>query len=140
MARGCVPGTTGTMIFCLADSLVEADRTTCACLSLCIDCQPDSRVNSSLQAQSWSTLLHGSMPMVSVTSCSFRGAGIALDIAKGLHFLHSHHVMHLDLKSPNILLALDGTAKIADVGMSRMFTTRSLPVAKVSDFFLSFNG
>ncbi len=80
------------------------------------------------------------MPMVSVTSCSFRGAGIALDIAKGLHFLHSHHVMHLDLKSPNILLALDGTAKIADVGMSRMFTTRSLPVAKVSDFFLSFNG
>lgn len=40
--------------------------------------------------------------------------------------------MHLDLKSPNILLALDGTAKIADVGLSRMFTTRSLPVAKVS--------
>lgn len=66
----------------------------------------------------------------------FRGAGIALDIAKGLHFLHSHHVMHLDLKSPNILLALDGTAKIADVGLSRMFTTRSLPVAKVSKLFL----
>lgn len=63
----------------------------------------------------------------------FRGAGIALDIAKGLHFLHSHHVMHLDLKSPNILLAQDGTAKIADVGLSRMFTTRSLPVAKVSN-------
>ncbi len=61
-----------------------------------------------------------------------RGAGIALDIAKGLHFLHNHHVMHLDLKSPNILLAQDGTAKIADVGLSRMFTTRSLPVAKVS--------
>lgn len=64
----------------------------------------------------------------------FRGAGIASDIAKGLHFLHSHHVMHLDLKSPNILLAQDGTAKIADVGLSRMFTTRSLPVAKVSNF------
>ena len=41
--------------------------------------------------------------------------------------------MHLDLKSPNILLAQDGTAKIADVGLSRMFTTRSLPVAKVSN-------
>ncbi len=63
---------------------------------------------------------------------AFRGASIALDIAKGLHFLHSHHVMHLDLKSPNILLAQDGTAKVADVGLSRMFTTRSLPVAKVS--------
>ncbi len=66
-----------------------------------------------------------------VATC--RGAGIALDIAKGLHFLHSHHVMHLDLKSPNILLAQDGTAKIADVGLSRMFTTRSLPIAKVSN-------
>lgn len=64
-----------------------------------------------------------------------RGAGIALDIAKGLHFLHSHHVMHLDLKSPNILLAQDGTAKIADVGLSRMFTTRSLPVAKNTGTF-----
>ncbi len=64
---------------------------------------------------------------------AYRGAGIALDIAKGLHFLHSHHVMHLDLKSPNILLAQDGTAKIADVGLSRMFTTRSLPIAKVSN-------
>ena len=40
--------------------------------------------------------------------------------------------MHLDLKSPNILLAQDGTAKIADVGLSRMFTARSLPVAKVT--------
>ncbi len=48
--------------------------------------------------------------------------------------------MHLDLKSPNILLAQDGTAKIADVGLSRMFTTRSLPVAKVTDFFLCCNG
>ena len=60
-----------------------------------------------------------------------RGAGIALDIAKGLHFLHSHNVMHLDLKSPNILLSIDGTAKIADVGLARMFTAHSVPVTKV---------
>ena len=36
---------------------------------------------------------------------------IALDIARGLHFLHSRRVVHLDLKSPNILLARDFTAK-----------------------------
>ncbi|KAK9818084.1 hypothetical protein WJX72_006882 [[Myrmecia] bisecta] len=54
-----------------------------------------------------------------------RGAKIALDIAKGMHFLHSHRVIHLDMKSPNILLARDGTAKIADVGLSRVLNSRS---------------
>ena len=39
--------------------------------------------------------------------------------------------MHLDLKSPNILLAVDGTAKIADVGLARIFTAHSVPVTKV---------
>ncbi|DBA85249.1 TPA: hypothetical protein ACH3X2_005949 [Trebouxia sp. C0005] len=58
-----------------------------------------------------------------------RGARIALDIAVGVHYLHSHNIMHLDLKSPNILLAADYTAKIADVGLSRIFTTQSMPVA-----------
>ena len=39
--------------------------------------------------------------------------------------------MHLDIKSPNILLAADGTAKIADVGLSRMFTLQSCHVEQV---------
>jgi serine/threonine protein kinase len=30
---------------------------------------------------------------------------IAIDIAKGLVFLHSRRIVHLDLKSPNILLS-----------------------------------
>jgi len=62
-----------------------------------------------------------------------RGANIALDIAKGIYYLHSHNIMHLDLKSPNILLAADYSAKIADVGMSRIFTTQSMSVAVVSN-------
>ncbi|KAL4437441.1 hypothetical protein ABPG75_004580 [Micractinium tetrahymenae] len=49
-----------------------------------------------------------------------RGKKIALDVGRGLVFLHSKRVVHLDIKSPNVLLARDGTAKIADVGMARI--------------------
>lgn len=59
-----------------------------------------------------------------------RGGGIALDIARGLHYLHSHNIVHLDLKSPNILLTEDCAAKIADVGLARIFSTRSLDVVQ----------
>eukprot|EP00887_Chlorella_sp_A99_P003887 scaffold11.g3887.t1 len=45
---------------------------------------------------------------------------IALDVARGLVFLHSRRIVHFDLKSPNILLSRDGTAKIADVGMAKI--------------------
>ena len=48
-----------------------------------------------------------------------RGRKIAIDVAKGLCFLHARRIVHFDLKSPNILLARDGTAKIADVGMAK---------------------
>ena len=60
-----------------------------------------------------------------------RGAAVALDVARGLHFLHSRQIMHLDLKSPNILLAADGMAKIANVGLACMFTMRTLDVDQV---------
>ena len=48
-----------------------------------------------------------------------RGRRIAADVARGLAFLHGRRIVHFDLKSPNILLARDGTAKIADAGMAR---------------------
>ncbi|KAK9796974.1 hypothetical protein WJX73_004151 [Symbiochloris irregularis] len=48
-----------------------------------------------------------------------RGRQIALDVARGLVHLHSQNLVHLDLKSPNILLGRDFTGKIADVGLAR---------------------
>ncbi|CAE7897295.1 CCR3 [Symbiodinium necroappetens] len=44
--------------------------------------------------------------------------GVALDAACGLSHLHyaSPKVFHRDIKSPNILLDRNGTAKMADFG------------------------
>ena len=56
-----------------------------------------------------------------------RGRKVLLDVARGLHFLHSRSIVHLDLKSANILLARDGTAKVADVGFARVVSKSYLP-------------
>jgi serine/threonine protein kinase len=42
-----------------------------------------------------------------------------LDVAKGLTYLHSHNILHLDIKSPNILLNREAGAKISDVGLGK---------------------
>jgi len=44
---------------------------------------------------------------------------ISLDIAKGLSYLHNNGVLHRDLKSANILVNAQGTAKLADFGLSK---------------------
>eukprot|EP00887_Chlorella_sp_A99_P001247 scaffold14.g1247.t1 len=53
-----------------------------------------------------------------------RGRVAAIDIAKGLHYLHAHNIVHFDLKSANVLLTRDGTCKIADVGLAKSIQTR----------------
>ena len=54
------------------------------------------------------------------------GRRIALDIARGLHFLHSKKIVHFDLKSANVLLSRDFTAKIADVGLAKIMQQQFL--------------
>ena len=50
-----------------------------------------------------------------------------VDMAKGLHFLHSHGIIHCNLKSENVLLKHNGTrfvCKISDFGISQIKFTR----------------
>ncbi|PRW58424.1 serine threonine- kinase isoform B [Chlorella sorokiniana] len=54
-----------------------------------------------------------------------RGRKAAIDIARGLHYLHAHKTVHLDMKSSNVLLTRDGTCKIADVGLARTLLTKN---------------
>ncbi|TVU26830.1 hypothetical protein EJB05_29395, partial [Eragrostis curvula] len=42
-------------------------------------------------------------------------------ICEGLHYLHQHNIVHLDLKPANILLDNDMKPKIADFGISKCF-------------------
>ncbi|KAL4420111.1 hypothetical protein ABPG77_000282, partial [Micractinium sp. CCAP 211/92] len=49
-----------------------------------------------------------------------RGRHVAVDIAKGLNFLHSKGCVHMDIKSSNVLLTGSGTAKLADIGLARL--------------------
>ncbi|KAK9812123.1 hypothetical protein WJX73_009346 [Symbiochloris irregularis] len=54
-----------------------------------------------------------------------RGQEIALDVARGLFFLHSRRIVHNDVKSPNVLLTRECLAKIADVGLAHPLLSRS---------------
>ena len=67
---------------------------------------------------------------------SCRGRSIALDIIKGLSFLHRHRIMHLDIKSPNILLTQNWEARIADVGLGKTIAGEG-SIATQGDFLRS---
>jgi len=44
---------------------------------------------------------------------------VALDTAAGLLHIHAKPLVHRDLKPANVLLAADGSAKVADMGLAR---------------------
>jgi serine/threonine protein kinase len=46
---------------------------------------------------------------------------IALDISRGMEFLHKYRLIHRDLKPPNILLGISYDVYIADFGTTCFF-------------------
>ena len=55
----------------------------------------------------------------------------AFQLLCGIYYMHTHRVMHRDLKPDNILLDTQGHLKINDFGLSRYF---SIPLRKYTQF------
>lgn len=45
---------------------------------------------------------------------------MVLDILRGLSYLHSRRIVHMDLKPGNVFLGVGGVAKIGDFGLSQL--------------------
>ena len=58
-----------------------------------------------------------------------RAIAILIDIARGLEYAHSKKVVHRDLKTENVLIARDGSVKIADFGIAHVLGDPGLSTA-----------
>lgn len=57
---------------------------------------------------------------------------LAGQMLEGLAHCHRAHVLHRDLKASNLLIARDGTLKLADFGLARPFVTSSGRVGELT--------
>ncbi|KJE94268.1 hypothetical protein CAOG_04937 [Capsaspora owczarzaki ATCC 30864] len=79
----------------------------CLVMELC-DCSLFDRLRDSARPLDWFTRLR-----------------IATDCAKGIAFLHEQRILHMDLKSSNFLIGVDGLAKVSDFELSQRVPDRS---------------
>jgi len=63
-------------------------------------------------------------------------AYVAREILRALEYLHSHNLVHRDLKSANVMLTVEGKIKLIDFGLCVDFTQRKLCHMAGSPFWM----
>lgn len=60
-------------------------------------------------------------------------------ITRGMQYLHGCGVLHLDLKSPNVLISNDWTPKLCDFGLAKISMQQAFALsARQSSGFAQF--
>ena len=63
--------------------------------------------------------------------------GIALQVAQGIAAAHEKNIIHRDIKPQNMIIARDGTVKVADFGIARAISAQTKNLAVGSVHYIS---
>lgn len=56
---------------------------------------------------------------------------IAQQLVQSLHYLHSHRIIHRDMKPQNILISAHGTVKLCDFGFARAMSSSTIVLTSI---------
>ncbi|KAL2996399.1 hypothetical protein AAZX31_10G269700 [Glycine max] len=59
---------------------------------------------------------------------------VAIDVSKGMNYLHQHNIIHRDLKAANLLMDENCTVKVADFGVARVKAQSGVMTAETGTY------